>query len=491
MTTADYNVDDNEKNDNTEFETRDDVRSLENSYDQAHPEPVPLEKKISRTAGEMAPPPAQPMIQPTSSRQTYTSNTNDIENHNDNESNEEDGFPEGGWKAWGVVFGAWCAMTSSFGVINAAGFIQAYLTQHQLKDKSESEVSWIFSIFLFLFFFGGVQVGPVFDAYGLKFVLVPGCVGIVLAIMFLSLSTEYYQCMLGFGVLGGISSSMVFTPSIAAVGHWFYERRGWATGVAATGGAVGGLVFPLIMNKMVHSIGFPWTIRVVGFIVLALCIGAVFTLKTRLPMNKSAGGAIDLKAFKDVRFVLACLGTFMIEWGIFVPINYITSYALSQGVGTNLAYNIVAFLNVGSIFGRFLPGYMADRFGRYNVMVITATATGIFCLALWIPAGDNVAAIIAFAVLFGFWSGTGICLTPVCISQICRTEDYGKRYGTCYFVVSFGVLTGLPIAGEIVNRQNGSYTGLIAFSGATYLCGAVFFLAARIVGAGWKLKTIY
>ncbi|KAA8904447.1 hypothetical protein TRICI_005497 [Trichomonascus ciferrii] len=363
--------------------------------------PVPLDRVTSCSTHGMAPPPAQPMIEPTQSRATHSHASEDNSNNNDG---EEYDFPEGGWRAWGVVFGSWCAMTTSFGFINAAGFIQAWLNEHQLRHKGESQVSWIFSVYLFLFFFGGVQVGPVFDAYGLKFVIIPGSIGIILSIFFLSLANEYYQFMLGFGILGGISSSMVFTPSIAAVGHWFYRRRGWATGIAATGGAVGGFVFPLAMNKMVDDLGFAWTIRVIGFVVMGLCMGGILTLRTRLPMNKAAGGSIDLRAFRDTRFLLACMGTFMIEWGIFVPLNYITTYGLSQGFAPGLAYNLPAYLNIGSVFGRCLPGYMADRFGRYNVMIFTATITSIFCLALWLPAGDNQAAVIAFAVLFGFWS---------------------------------------------------------------------------------------
>jgi ABC-type multidrug transport system permease subunit len=79
----------------------------------------------------------------------------------------------------------------------------------------------------------------------------------------------------------------------------------------------------------------------------------------------------------------------------------------------------------------------------------------------------------------------------VCISQICKTEDYGKRYGTCYFFVSFGTLTGLPIAGAIQARQNGSYQGLILFSSAAYVIGIAFFIMVRIIGGGWSLKKIY
>lgn len=400
-------------------------------------------------------------------------------------------FPEGGLKAWSVVFGSWCCMAATFGVVNSVGFLQAWLTSHQLKDESPGKVSWIFSVLLFLYFFGGVQIGPIFDTYGLKFVLIPGCIGTSLSIFILSVCEKYYQFMLGFAILGGVSATCVFTPAVATVGHWFYKRRGLATGLAASGGAVGGTVFPLIMIKLMPTLGYAWTIRIVGFIVLTLCTIGALTLRARLPKSTGSKATVDLQAFRDIRFTLATLGIFFIEWGLFIPVTYISSYALYNGINETFAYQLVAILNAGSVLGRALPGYTADRLGRYNVMIFTAFMCAVMCIALWFPASGKTGAIIGFAVLFGFWSGTGICLTPVCISQICRTEDYGKRYGTCYFFVSFGTLTGLPIAGAIQSRQHGSYQGLILFSSISYMIAIVFFIMVRIVGGGWRFKKVY
>ncbi|ANB12530.1 Mch4p [Sugiyamaella lignohabitans] len=410
---------------------------------------------------------------------------------NPNLPEEDMDFPEGGVRAWLVVFGSWAAMTSTFGIVNTSGYLQAWLSEHQLQHMSQSQISWIFSIYLFLFFLGGVLVGPIFDNYGLRPIFIPGCIGSVASLFILSVCKEYYQFILGFSILGGASATLVFTPSIAIVGHWFYRRRAGATGIACTGGACGGIMFPLLMIKLMPKIGFGWTIRIVGFIALFLLVVAVATLETRVPLAKSSGTIIDIKSLKDPRFACTTIGIFMIEWAIFIPITYLTSYALAKGVNQTFSYQLLAILNAGSILGRGLPGYLADIFGRFNVMIITTVVCAVMCLALWLPAGSSVTVMIAFAVMFGFWSGTGICLTPVCVSQVCKTEDYGKRYGTCYFFASFAVLTGLPIAGAIQNAQNGSYQGLILFASLTYLCGTCFFVLARIIGGGWKLTAIY
>lgn len=401
-------------------------------------------------------------------------------------------FPEGGWEAWGVVLGSWCAMTASMGISNSIGYLQAWLSTNQLSNYTEAQVSWIFSVFSFLLFFGGVQVGPIFDSYGIKWLLVPGCTGLVASLVILSVCTEYYQFMLGFAVLGGLSCTLVFTPSVTIIGHWFYKRRGLATGICASGGAAGGVIFPLVLIKIMPKIGYGWSIRVIALIDLVLCLIAFALMKTRLPLEKEAKGAqIDLSAFKDVRFALTTFAVFLTEWALFIPLSFISSYALAHGVEKTFAYQLLAILNAASVFGRAIPGYLADRFGRFNVMIVTAFVCGLTCLAIWLPAQSHLGPIIFFAVMFGFWSGTGICLTPVCISQICKTEDYGKRYGTCYFFVSFGVLTGMPIAGEIMNRQHGDFTGLICFCAAAYFAGTMCYIAARITATGWKLRVLY
>ncbi|KAH7034002.1 hypothetical protein B0J12DRAFT_559199, partial [Macrophomina phaseolina] len=87
----------------------------------------------------------------------------------------------------------------------------------------------------------------------------------------------------------------------------------------------------------------------------------------------------------------------------------------------------------------------------------------------------------AYATAFGFSSGSIIGVTPVCVAQICRTEDYGKRYSTTYFIVSFGALVGIPIAGAILRTSRCShpnFAGLILFSGAAFGAGLVCFMFA-------------
>jgi MFS family permease len=349
-------------------------------------------------------------------------------------------YPEGGLEAWLVVLGSFLGLFGSLGLLNTIGTLQAYIESHQLKDYSSGSIGWIFGMYAFLTFFCGVQIGPIFDAQGPRFLVLAGSICEIAMIILLSFCTKYWHFMLTIGVLGGVGVSLIFTPAIAAIGHYFYARRGLATGIAATGGSVGGIAFPLILQALFPKIGWGWATRVIALICLIAFGFANLLIKSRLPKKEFSKENVlpDFRIFRDIRFTLTTASVFFIEWGLFVPISYISSYALAHGFSTEFSYQILAILNVGSFFGRSLPGFFADFLGRFNALIVTVALCLLCNACLWLPAGNSLALLVIYALVFGFASGSNISLTPVCVGQLCKTEHYGRYYATAYTVVSFG-----------------------------------------------------
>lgn len=60
-----------------------------------------------------------------------------------------------------------------------------------------------------------------------------------------------------------------------------------------------------------------------------------------------------------------------------------------------------------------------------------------------------------------------------------------------YCIVSFGCLTGIPVAGSILTHSHGSYDGLIIFVGACYGAGLLCFVFARVNEIGWTIRKKY
>lgn len=98
-------------------------------------------------------------------------------------------YPEGGRDAWLVVFGAWCGLTASLGIYNTAGVFEVVISKVILPEMSSSTLGWIFSIYAFVNWTCGVQVGPTFDAMGPRALIVAGSICTLIGIFALSFCT--------------------------------------------------------------------------------------------------------------------------------------------------------------------------------------------------------------------------------------------------------------------------------------------------------------
>ncbi len=103
---------------------------------------------------------------------------------------DEQTYPEGGSRAWAVAFGSFCGMLAGFGMMNTVGTFQAYLSTHQLSNYSEGNIGWIFSLYVFLSFFCGILIGPIFDAKGPRLLVFLGSISLLASLMLLGLCTS-------------------------------------------------------------------------------------------------------------------------------------------------------------------------------------------------------------------------------------------------------------------------------------------------------------
>ncbi|OLN91626.1 putative transporter MCH4-like protein 8 [Colletotrichum chlorophyti] len=399
-------------------------------------------------------------------------------------------FPDGGAEAWLVVFGGWCALFCTFGLINCVGVFQAYYVSGPLSQYPSSTVAWITSLQVWTQTFMGVVFGRLYDTYGPKYLLYGGTLVYVFGLMMTSLSTQYYQFILAQSIVSSVGSSAAFNASMASVTTWFFKRRAAAFGIMVSGSSVGGVILPIMLSKMTQQVGFPWAIRTVGFLFLFLLGISCVTVKSRLPPRPRPFVFKEyIDGLREPPMAITVCALFLFFWGMFLPFNFVILQARSQGMDENLVIYLLPIMNAVSILGRIIPGILADKVGRYNVMICITFISAVFCLALWIPGKSN-AAIIVFLVIFGFSSGGFISLAPACIAQISDIRQIGVRTGMAFAVQSFGALTGSPIAGAIVASQGGSYLGLQLFCGFSMLAAVAVFFAARTVQVGLNLKKV-
>lgn len=134
-----------------------------------------------------------------------------------------------------------------------------------------------------------------------------------------------------------------------------------------------------------------------------------------------------------------------------------------------------------------MPNVLADKYGRFNVMIIMVMFTTIVILVVWLP-GRSDATSIVFAALFGLGSGACLGLGPVLIMAISPMNEVGFRMGTIFAVAGIGCLTGPPIGGAIVDAtKNGDYDFACVFSGVAYFISLILIIWLRGRVVGWNI----
>lgn len=195
-------------------------------------------------------------------------------------------------------------------------------------------------------FFCGPFIGKLFDSYGPRWLLVAGTVLHVLGLMMASISNQYYQFLLSQGVCSAIGASLCFYVALGCIPGWFNRYQALATGVVAAGSSLGGVIFPILINKILPKVGFGWSMRIAGFMILGLLLVANLTIRARTPPSKRVGGIGDyLEPFKDLAFNITSFAALLFAFGLFVPINFLIAEAQAHGMSEDMSVYCLVILN--------------------------------------------------------------------------------------------------------------------------------------------------
>ncbi|TVY91703.1 Fujikurins efflux protein [Lachnellula willkommii] len=399
--------------------------------------------------------------------------------------------PDGGIRAWLSLLGSFCMLFCTFGLINCIGTFQDYYQEVLLRNLSPTTVSWIPSLQIFFAYLTNPVTGRLYDVYGPRYLVLVGSILQTFGMMMTSVSTRYYQILLAQGVCTSIGMSAIYVPATACIAGWFDKKRGIAYGIATSGSSLGGVIFPIMISRLIPRIGFPWAMRSSAFLVLGLLIIANLTIASRVPPDpRPVSKKILLGPFVDLKLMLVNVGFLLMTLGVFIPINTIAVESLQHGLSFTLSHYLVATLNAGSLFGRIFAGVIADIMGVYNTFISVSALAGVFVLALYIPA-TNSTAIFVFSVIFGFTSGAYIALVAPLVVKISPLPESGYRIGLLFFLSSISGLVTNPIGQAIVAKWHGDYTGIKIYSGIMLLSGTGLVFLSRLIATDWKLNVVF
>ncbi|KAJ4305390.1 hypothetical protein N0V90_000921 [Kalmusia sp. IMI 367209] len=394
-------------------------------------------------------------------------------------------IPNGGLTAWLQVLGAFFLFFNTWGIINTFGSYQAYYETDLLTSSSPSAISWIGSIQAFLLLVVGTLTGPIYDRGHFRTLLIGGSFLLVLGQMMLSLCHEYYQVLLAQAICIGIGSGCLFIPSVAILSTYFTTKIATTMGIAASGSSLGGVIYPIVFHKLLPQIGFAWTTRVIGFIILGTMVIPNTCMRLRVLPAKSRS-LLDLNAFTIPAYAFMVVGFFIGFMSLYMPFFYGQVYALQTHItNANLGFYLLAIMNSTSVFGRIIPNYLADKLGPFNVIIPCALITGVLCFCF--ISVTSAAGIIVLMGFYGFFSGTFVSLPPTIIVHLSLNErgKIGTRLGQSFACVAVGLLVGTPIGGAILDRSG--FWAVWVFGGCMLLASTVILGVARVCHKGWSL----
>ncbi|KAG8946713.1 hypothetical protein FRC04_011491 [Tulasnella sp. 424] len=306
--------------------------------------------------------------------------------------------------------------------------------------------------------------------------------------------------------IGSLQYSLIFLPGLVA-GHlsdigylrpmliiasaimYFLKKRATAYGCTALGSSLGGTLLPIVLRKLIAAVGFKWTIRILGFIIMVFLGIMLLCVRPRTNIRNHRGKFPLAELIKN-RTMMLYIAAVSIMWlGIYNPLTYFDVYAQEKlGIPSNRSYYVIVTANAVSIVGRIGCGILADKLGPVNVQ--TAFCAGAAVLTIAWPYTRGFGSFEVVAAFYGICSGVFVSLLPAPSSNMVPPNQIGASIGLAGTCMALFAVFSAPIAGQILDTSGGmNFTAVGGYSGAMVLFACCFNLASRYSAlGGWRGK---
>ncbi|KAG2237800.1 hypothetical protein INT48_002101 [Thamnidium elegans] len=335
----------------------------------------------------------------------------------------------------------------------------------------------------------GMFITPVIQKIGFRGTMAIGTIVSPLALILASFATELWHVYLSQGILFGLGSAFVFSPSVTLPSQWFTSKRALATGIAVSGSGIGGVCLSPMIQSLIVSVGFRNTLRIQGaFGFGLLCIStALATSRYRPPPSSNGKNKwyhIYDSSLISRRFVLLLAFSFFVPFGYVAPFFLAPSYCEYIGLDPSTGAVMISVMSAANAICRITLGYLADRSGRFNTMLICTMLAGIFTMVIW-QLATTYTIFAVYCVLYGLTAGGFVSLLPVTCADIVGVENIQKGLGMAYMTTVIGNLLGTPIIGLL--QGTFGWTAAIQFAGAMAIVSSVFMFILRMSMSKGKL----
>ncbi|KAI0830331.1 MFS general substrate transporter [Trametes gibbosa] len=388
---------------------------------------------------------------------------------------EDEEFPEGG-RGWIVVLGCFIFSTAT-----VWGVTEEYFRTHMFPGTPDSTLTALGSLSSLTMTIGGIISGKLADRYGYKPFLAAGALLWIASMLASAFCTEIWQFFITMGLMQGIADALVFPLIVALPAQWFKRYRAFATGIVVAGSSVGGAVGSLVYRQLITTVGLRKSLAIFTAID-AVALGAAYLMiLERRPVEKRAAIVwVDKAYFSDPVFwsVAGCF--FFVVFGYLGPVFLLPTFTVQkvQGLNEILAALPLVILNLSAALGRTLVGFVADKCGPVNSLMVAITLSGLTQLVVWMFV-STYGGIMVFAILYGFFCGCFLSLVAAVVARIYGAEKLAGLSGLLLLFNTPGYAAGAPLAGAILNITNNDWRAVAGYCGSVQVVAALSLVYAR------------
>jgi MFS family permease len=277
----------------------------------------------------------------------------------------------------------------------------------------------------------GFGAGWVVDRFGPRRLMIIGILmaGVALVGLGWTSSLGVFYVFYFFNALGYVCGGPL--PNQVLLTGWFDRSRGKAMGFAYLGIGIGGATIPWISHALVQHFGWQAALRILGVSIVVVALPLAVLVKEPPRPRRFAGpvaSASPMAAFKQASFYLLILGSMCSIAAVSgTQQNLKLLLSLDRHFTQRDAAGVLSLVLAFSIAGRLLIGWLADRFSKKYVMLLTylLVAAGIPLLFL----GTTRVALYFSAAIFGIGLGGDYMIVPLVTAEIFGTEILGRLLG--------------------------------------------------------------
>jgi sugar phosphate permease len=409
-----------------------------------------------------------------------------------------------GWRIVAVTF-----IINAFGIgtffYGFSTFFNPMITEF---GWSRTVMSGVFSLSRTEGGIAGPLNGWLVDHFGARKIMFLGVTITGIGFILLRTVNSPVSLYLIFGLILSMGFNMGFTHATsAAVAKWFVKKRGRALSILTTGNGVGGAIFVPVIAWLITQFGWRVATLILGVANLAIPLPISLIVRstpeemglrpdgetttpedtTVEPDSSLAPSTADTspdevnltvrEALKTRAFWVYAISMVLRACILSAIVVHQIPHLMDIGIEYEAAASVLGLMVLMSIPGRFIFGWLGDRFSKRVLLFISCVLQGIG-IFIFINA-STLPTLYLFVIVYGLGYGGAIPLTVALRADLFGRTNYATISGITMPLTMIGTVTAPLFAGYLYDTTQSYALAFYVFIALIVLSGVCFLLIPR------------